>query len=130
MLTDNHRLGIAMGQSVWFGNSSETKTLYGATVVNNQIYGAVAYGYAIQNVDSFVVENNVVSPNTTFVGLLTLDCPGLIPSPQAFVANLEEIYGGKIQPDFMNFPSLDDLLCVDPPSPDDLVFPVVNIQYT
>jgi len=111
------KVGIAIGPRTWFGNEYGTNVSTGAVVQDNQLTGAFSYAIGMSSAQNFIVENNVLFGNTSFIGARGPNCTGndTVPTPAAFVIDLNTTTASTTQTDFTTVPDGDNLICVLPP---------------
>ncbi|WVR06444.1 hypothetical protein IAU60_003475 [Kwoniella sp. DSM 27419] len=69
------KIGIAVGPDVWFSDGRYgTNQSYGASVVNNHFSGGFAFAMAVSSANSFVITNNSIHDNSTFIGTYGPNC--------------------------------------------------------
>ncbi|KAG8219008.1 hypothetical protein J3R82DRAFT_4764 [Butyriboletus roseoflavus] len=111
------KIGIAIGPRTWFGNAYGNNVSNGGTVQNNQFTGAFSYGIAMSSATNFSVENNVLTGNTSFIGVRGPNCSSNNPpSPAAFVIDMNTTSKSATQFDFSADSSGNSLTCVVPPT--------------
>ncbi|KAG9097373.1 polynucleotide adenylyltransferase, partial [Ceratobasidium sp. 370] len=68
------KMGLAVGNRVWFGEKYGLNRNFGGIVRNNQLTGAFGWGVAVSGVRDFTVENNELIGNTSFIGYRGVNC--------------------------------------------------------
>jgi hypothetical protein len=114
---DIFRIGIAIGPRTWFDNQYGNNVSTSGTVINNRFSGAFSYAMAMSSATNFTVENNVLFGNTSFIGSRGPNCTTgeTVPTPAAFVIDLNNVQTSTTQSDFQSIPDGDGLTCVLPP---------------
>ncbi|KAG8712604.1 hypothetical protein FRC08_014319 [Ceratobasidium sp. 394] len=81
------KMGLAVGNRVWFGEKYGLNRNFGGIVRNNQLTGAFGWGVAVSGVRDFTVENNELVGNTSFIGYRGVNCSitEALPSPSPFL---------------------------------------------
>ncbi|KAG8768309.1 hypothetical protein FRC12_005657 [Ceratobasidium sp. 428] len=81
------KMGLAVGNRVWFGEKYGLNRNFGGIVRNNQLTGAFGWGVAVSGTRDFVVENNELVGNTCFIGYRGVNCSitEALPSPSPFL---------------------------------------------
>jgi hypothetical protein len=115
---DIFRIGIAVGPRTWFDNQYGNNVSTSGTVINNRFSGAFSYAMAMSSATNFTVENNVLFGNTSFIGARGPNCTTgeTVPTPAAFVIDLNNVQTSTTQSDFQSIPDGDGLTCVLPPN--------------
>jgi hypothetical protein len=109
-------IGIAMGPRVWNAPwCSSSRMLRGGSVTNNALTGSfMGYGLAASGVDGWTVTGNTV--DATVWGTPGLACgggPPLRPFPGPFLKDPARARG-TFQPEFVDAPTLDNILQMNP----------------
>ncbi|CAE6461488.1 unnamed protein product [Rhizoctonia solani] len=81
------KMGLAVGNRVWFGDKFGRNRNFGGIVRNNKLTGAFGWGVAVSGTRDFVVENNEIVGNATFIGFRGVNCTiyEALPSPEPFL---------------------------------------------
>lgn len=81
------KMGLAIGNRVWFGDKFGTNRNVGGTVRNNRLTGAFGWGVAVSGTRDFTVENNDIVGNSSFIGFRGVNCSitEALPSPSPFL---------------------------------------------
>ncbi|CAE6391383.1 unnamed protein product, partial [Rhizoctonia solani] len=81
------KMGLAVGNRVWFGDKFGRNRNFGGIVRNNRLTGAFGWGVAVSGTRDFVVENNEIVGNATFIGFRGVNCSmtEALPSPEPFL---------------------------------------------
>ncbi|KAJ7194593.1 pectin lyase fold/virulence factor [Mycena pura] len=110
------KIGIAMGPRTWFGDRYLSNVSSGGTVENNIFSGAFSYAMAMSSASDFIVQNNILVGNTSFIGASGPNCStsDIVPTPAPFVYD-NSTTGVTLQTDFQLIPDADSLTCVVPP---------------
>ncbi|KAF7967988.1 hypothetical protein HWV62_32397 [Athelia sp. TMB] len=113
------KIGIAIGPRTWFGDQYGDNVSTSGYVYNNHFTGAFAYAIAVSSAVNFTIENNVLFGNTSFLGAVGPNCTvggdATMPTPQAFVIDVNNTEQMTVQFDFTDIPDADGLTCVLPP---------------
>ncbi|WRT67893.1 uncharacterized protein IL334_004867 [Kwoniella shivajii] len=85
------KIGIAVGPDVWFSDGRYgTNQSTGATIKDNVLSGALAYGMGVSSAKSFIISNNSFTGNTSFIGTYGPNCTTGTKTPHEPVALLLE----------------------------------------
>ncbi|KAG8733693.1 hypothetical protein FRC11_004007 [Ceratobasidium sp. 423] len=81
------KMGLAVGNRVWFGDKFGRNRNYGGIVRNNRLTGAFGWGVVVSGTRDFIVENNDIVGNATFIGFRGVNCSitEALPSPEPFL---------------------------------------------
>ncbi|CUA70355.1 hypothetical protein RSOLAG22IIIB_00714 [Rhizoctonia solani] len=81
------KMGLAVGNRVWFGDKFGRNRNFGGIVRNNRLTGAFGWGVVVSGTRDFVVENNEIVGNSTFIGFRGVNCSitEALPSPEPFL---------------------------------------------
>ncbi|THV08137.1 hypothetical protein K435DRAFT_740025 [Dendrothele bispora CBS 962.96] len=111
------KMGIAIGPRAWFGDRYGNNVSTGGTVKENRLSGAFSYAIALTSAANFVVENNILFDNTSFIGSRGPNCSSddATPTPAAFVIDPNTVSSTTTQTDFTNIADGNSLTCVLPP---------------
>ncbi|KAK7470215.1 hypothetical protein VKT23_001651 [Stygiomarasmius scandens] len=111
------KMGIAIGPHAWFGDRYGNNVSTGGSVRDNRFSGAFSYAIALTSATDFVVENNVLFDNTSFIGSRGPNCSSddVTPTPSAFVIDLDTVSSSTTQTDFTSIADGNSLTCVLPP---------------
>ncbi|KAF5371201.1 hypothetical protein D9758_004094 [Tetrapyrgos nigripes] len=111
------KIGIAIGPMTWFGDRYGKNVTSGGTVKENRFSGAFSYAIALTSATNFVVENNVLFDNTSFIGSRGPNCSSddVTPTPAAFVIDQNTVSSSTTQSDFTSIQDGNSLTCVLPP---------------
>lgn len=113
------KMGLAVGNRVWFGDKFGRNRNVGATVRNNKLTGAFGWGVAVSGTRDFTVENNELVGNTSFIGFRGVNCSltEALPSPSPFLYDSNGTDSTVIPSNYPDVRLDGALLCVA--SPDD-----------
>ncbi|QRW01617.1 hypothetical protein RhiLY_00614 [Ceratobasidium sp. AG-Ba] len=111
------KMGLAVGNRVWFGDKFGTNRNYGATVRNNRLTGAFGWGVAVSGVRDFTVENNDLVGNTSFIGFRGVNCSitEALPSPTPFLYDSNGTDSSTLPSDYPDVRLDGALLCITSP---------------
>ena len=69
------KIGMAIGPRIWFSdNRYGTNQTTGATIQNNMLSGAFAFGIAVSGAKDVVIQNNSFTGNVSFIGTYGPNC--------------------------------------------------------
>ncbi|KAJ6460741.1 hypothetical protein C8R47DRAFT_993842 [Mycena vitilis] len=110
------KIGIAIGPRTWFGDRFESNFSYGGVVQGNTLSGAFGYGVAISSAESFTVEDNLLTGNTSFIGTPGINCSSFdtVPVPAPFIYD-NSTSDLTLQPQFVLVTDADSLTCIVAP---------------
>ncbi|KAJ7462036.1 hypothetical protein FB451DRAFT_477500 [Mycena latifolia] len=109
------KVGIAVGPRTWFGDKSHDNMTFAGTVVGNRLSGAFTYGIAVSSAEDFMLKDNVMFDNYTFIGRPGDDCLPEMPPPTAFIYDTTTSRV-SVQRDFQLVLHGDALTCMLPPT--------------
>ncbi|KAF8607578.1 hypothetical protein BDV93DRAFT_519610 [Ceratobasidium sp. AG-I] len=111
------KMGLAVGNRVWFGDKYGRNRNVGATVRNNKLTGAFGWGVAVSGVRDFTVENNELVGNTSFIGFRGVNCSitEALPSPTPFLYDSNGTESTNLPSNYPDVLLEGSLLCITSP---------------
>ncbi|KAJ3505573.1 hypothetical protein NLJ89_g7342 [Agrocybe chaxingu] len=112
------KIGIAIGPRSWFGDRFGNNVARNGVVWGNKLSGAFSYGIAITSSEGFVVQDNSMTGNTSFIGARGPYCKDddIVPNPAPFIVDLQTTRAATLQTGFEPIKDGDSLTCVLPPN--------------
>ncbi|KAG8712605.1 hypothetical protein FRC08_014320 [Ceratobasidium sp. 394] len=119
------KMGIPVGLKPWFGEKWGTATAFGGSVIGNKLSGAFGFGMPVSGVKDFMIANNTLFGNTSFIGTKGPTCTtnDVVPPAVDFVVDPNNVASSAISGNF-KLHSITGLLCFTPPPRGGQVWPL------